>query len=78
MAVQQRLGRVQPGDTRVSRAIIGSEFTTTFPGATQVGPFEAALCKVAGTCWIYAISQIGLDPGDPFKHGFIVSDTWGG
>ncbi len=78
MAVQQRLGRVQPGDTRVSRSIIGSEFTTTFLGATQVGPFEAAQCQVAGTCWIYGISQIGLDPSDPFQHGFILSDTWGG
>lgn len=78
MAVQQKLELVHPGDTRVSRSIIGSEFITTFLNSTQIGPYQATQCSVAGACWIYGISQIGLDPTDPFQHGFILSDTWGG
>lgn len=78
MAVQQKLGRIKLGDARVSRSIIGGEFVTTYLEPVQVGPFEATQNSVSGACWIYGISQIGLDPSDPFQHGFILSDTWGG
>lgn len=66
------------GDSIVSRSIIGGQFTTTLIDKTTVGPFDATQSRISGQCWIYGISQIGLDPGDPFAHGFILSDTWGG
>jgi len=78
MAVAQADGCVVTGDRRVSRSIIGGEFVTEFAGETKVGPFKAARNRVSGQCWIYAISQVGLDPSDPFPHGFTLSDTWGG
>jgi len=78
MAVQHAEGRVKPGDVLTSRSIIGGEFTTEFLGETAVGPYAAAQNRVSGQCWIYAISQIGLDPTDPFPQGFTLSDTWGG
>ncbi len=78
MAVQHLLGRVQPGDALLSRSIIGSEFTTELLSETQVGPYKAVRARVSGQCWIYGMSQIGLDPTDPFPHGFTLSDTWGG
>ncbi len=77
MAVQFAEGRVKPGDVLISRSIIGSEFTTEFLGETMVGPFAATQNRVSGQCWIYAMTQIGLDPTDPFPHGFTLSDTWG-
>ncbi len=78
MAVAHADGLVQPGEKRISRSIIGGEFVTEFRGETLVGPFKAAQNRVSGQCWIYAITQVGLDPTDPFPHGFTLSDTWGG
>jgi len=77
MAVRHAEGRVAPGDSIVSRSIIGSEFVTEIVAETRVGDYPATLNRVSGQCWIYGISQIGLDPGDPFPEGFILSDTWG-
>jgi proline racemase len=78
MAVQYAEGRVTPGDVLISRSIIGGEFTTEFLGETTVGPFVATQNRVSGQCWIYAMTQIGFDPTDPFPQGFTLSDTWGG
>ena len=62
----------------VSRSIIGGEFVTEFLETTTVGPYQATRNRVSGQSWIYGISQIGLDPTDPFPQGFTLSDTWGG
>jgi proline racemase len=26
---------------------------------------------------VHGLTQIGLDPSDPFPAGFVLSDTWG-
>ncbi|WP_374397841.1 proline racemase family protein [Tabrizicola sp.] len=78
MAVRHARGLARPGDRVVSRSIIGGEFVTEFVEETQVGPFKATRNRVSGQAWIYGISQIGLDPSDPFPLGFTLSDTWGG
>ena len=78
MAARHARGLVTPGDIITSRSIIGGEFTTEFVEETTVGPYPATRNRVAGQCWIYGISQIGLDPTDPFPVGFTLSDTWGG
>ncbi len=78
MAGRAARGRVNPGDVVVSRSIIGGEFQTEFVEETTVGPYAATRNRVSGQCWIYGLSQIGMDPTDPFPHGFTLSDTWGG
>ena len=44
---------------------------------TVVGNRPAILPRVTGRAWIYGLSQIGLDPTDPFPRGFALSDAWG-
>lgn len=78
MAARHARGLVKPGDIVTSRSIIGGEFTTEFVAETRIGPYVATQNRVSGQCWIYGISQIGLDPTDPFPLGFTLSDTWGG
>lgn len=78
MAARRARGLVKPGDVITSRSIIGGEFTTEFVAETTVGPYTATQNRVSGQSWIYGISQIGLDPSDPFPSGFTLSDTWGG
>ncbi|KIC09005.1 proline racemase [Leisingera sp. ANG-M1] len=78
MAARHARGLVQPGALTLTRSIIGGEFTTEFLRETRAGPYTATQNRVSGQCWIYGISQIGLDPTDPFQQGFTLSDTWGG
>lgn len=78
MAARHARGLVKPGDRVTSRSIIGGEFVTEFVRETTVGPYPATQNRVSGQSWIYGISQIGLDPTDPFPLGFTLSDTWGG
>ncbi len=78
MAARRARSLVQPGDVITSRSIIGGEFRTEFVAQTTVGPYAAVKNRVSGQSWIYGISQIGLDPDDPFPFGFTLSDTWGG
>jgi proline racemase len=78
MAARHAAGRAQPGDVVTSRSIIGGEFATEFVAETRVGGFPATRSRVSGQGWIYALTQIGLDPSDPFPQGFTLSDTWGG
>jgi proline racemase len=78
MASRHARGLAKVGDVVTSRSIIGGEFVTEFVAETTVGPHPATQNRVSGQCWIYGLSQIGLDPGDPFPLGFTLSDTWGG
>lgn len=78
MAARQARGLSRPGDSVTSRSIIGGEFTTTLVSETTVGPYAATQNRVSGQCWIYGLSQIGMDPTGPFPLGFTLSDTWGG
>ncbi len=77
MAARHARGLARPGDVVVSRSTIGGEFVTEFVEETTVGPYKATRNRVSGQAWIYGISQIGLDPTDPFPLGFTLSDTWG-
>ena len=78
VAVLHAKEEVKPGDQITTRSIIGGEFSAELTGEAQIGPYAGSCVRVSGQCWIYGMSQIGLDPTDPFPHGFILSDTWGG
>jgi len=77
MALRHARGLAQVGTQLISRSTIGSEFLTELCGETTVGSYTAVENRISGQCWIYAITQIGLDPSDPFPQGFAVADTWG-
>ena len=68
---------LSPGDTQRFRSIIGGEFETCLIETTQVADRIATVATVSGRCWIYGLSQIGLDPEDPYPDGFLLADTWG-
>lgn len=68
---------VAPGDMRISRSIIGSEFQIRLLSANTTDNRPETLARISGRCWVYGLSQIGLDSCDPFPDGFLLSDTWG-
>ncbi|MDP6967504.1 MAG: proline racemase family protein [Gammaproteobacteria bacterium] len=77
MAASYAKGMLQVGESMVSRSTIGSEFVSRLVGLEQVGPYTGVQVTISGQAWIYGMSQLGLDPADPFPQGFIVADTWG-
>lgn len=70
-------GLVKKGDVLTSRSIIGSTFKVEVKNETKVGNRPAVIPRVTGRAWVYSISQMGIDPTDPYPRGFALSDTWG-
>jgi proline racemase len=70
-------GEIGPGGKRISRSIIGGEFTAEALALTRVGNREAVLPRITGQAWIYGREQLRIDPDDPFPLGFALSDSWG-
>jgi proline racemase len=77
LAVDAARGLVKLGDTRPARSIINSRFDVTYAADTTVAGRPAVQPVISGRGWIYGIHQLGLDPTDPYPHGYSVADTWG-
>ena len=45
---------------------------------TEVGGRVAIVPAIRGSAWITSISQIIVDPTDPFPEGYLLTDTWPG
>lgn len=78
MAVLHAKGEIAVGERLVARSITDAEFHASLTGYTAVGPFKASQVRICGQCWIYGLSQVGLDPSDAFPNGSVSSDKWGG
>ena len=78
MAVLHARGSLKVGDGFVGRSIIGSRFDCRVVSETIVGGRPAIRPAIAGRAWITGISQVMLDPSDPWPHGYKLSDTWPG
>ncbi len=77
LAVMHARGDLKAGIEIQSGSIIGSAFAAEITGAAVVGHRKAVITKLRGRAWIFAVSSIGMDPSDPFQHGYALSDTWG-
>jgi proline racemase len=77
LAVLHAKGEVRPGDIRISRSIIGGEFTVELVGETTVGRYKAVLPRLTGRAHIYGREELRCRSGDPFADGFALSDSWG-
>ncbi|MCT4654951.1 MAG: proline racemase family protein [Cohaesibacter sp.] len=77
LSVLHARGKMQVGDEITTRSIIGSEFRAGLSGETFVEGKKAVLPRISGRCWTYGMSQLALDPDDPFAAGFALQDAWG-
>ena len=78
LAAMDAKDEAKAGDVLTTRSIIGCEFRVEHKGATTLSTGEPAILpNITGSAWIYGMSQIGLDPTDPFPKGFVLGDTWG-
>ncbi|MCW5719742.1 MAG: proline racemase family protein [Devosia sp.] len=77
LAVAAARGLARPGDRFTARSIINSTFEVEYAGDTSVAGRPAVQPIISGRGWIHGIHQIGIDPTDPYPHGYSVADTWG-
>jgi proline racemase len=56
---------------------IGSTFDGRIVEETTVGGRAAIVPAIRGSAWITGISQLLVDPSDPFPEGYRLTDTWG-
>ena len=77
LAVMHARKQIDVGSPVTARSIIDSMFEVEIVKTTKIADRPAILTRIKGRGWIYGIHQIGIDPTDPYPHGFKVSDCWG-
>ena len=77
MAVLHARGLMGVGDAMTHASAIGSTFDGRIVSETCVGERLAIVPAIRGSAWITGVSQLYLDPDDPFPEGYLLADTWG-
>jgi proline racemase len=77
LAVLHARGLMKPGDAMTHASPIGSTFDGRIVEETRVGDRAAIVPAIRGSAWITGITQVLIDPSDPFPEGYLLSDTWG-
>jgi trans-L-3-hydroxyproline dehydratase len=77
MAVLHARGLMQVGDTMAHASALGSTFEGRIVAETRVGGRLAIVPGIRGSAWITGVTQLTVDPDDPFPEGYVLSDTWG-
>jgi proline racemase len=77
LAVLHARGLMKVGDTMTHASPIGSTFDGRIVEETRVGDRDAIVPAIRGSAWVTGITQLLVDPDDPFPEGYLLSDTWG-
>jgi trans-L-3-hydroxyproline dehydratase len=78
MAALHARGAMKTGDGMTHASVIGSTFEGRIVMETTVGGRAAIVPAIRGSAWITGITQVLVDPTDPFPEGYLLSDTWPG
>jgi proline racemase len=77
MAALHSRGLMGVGDGMTHASAIGSTFDGRIVEETAVGGRPAIVPAIRGSAWITGVSQLVVDPDDPYPEGYVLSDTWG-
>jgi proline racemase len=78
MAALNARGSMHAGDAMTHASVLGTTFDGRIVAETTVGGREAIVPAVRGSAWITGITQVLVDPADPFPEGYLLPDTWPG
>jgi trans-L-3-hydroxyproline dehydratase len=78
MAALHARGAMHVGDAMTHASVIGTTFEGRIVAETTVGGRPAIVPAIRGSAWITGITEVLLDPDDPFPEGYLLSDTWPG
>lgn len=72
VAIHHARGELDPGERITIESILGTTFSASVVGETQVGGFAAVLPEVGGSAHIVGRLESLLDPSDPLVNGFLI------
>src|SRR5581483_2456488 len=78
MAALHARGELGVGDTMTHASVIGSTFEGRVVREAHVGDRPAIVPAIRGSAWITGVTQVFVDPTDPFPEGYLLSATWPG
>jgi proline racemase len=78
MAALHARGLMKVGEGMTHASVLGTTFDGRIVGETTVGERPAIVPAIRGSAWITGITQLLVDPSDPFPEGYLLSDTWPG
>jgi proline racemase len=78
MAVLHARGEMGAGDAMTHASVLGTTFDGRIVEDTTVAGRAAIVPAIRGSAWITAITQVLVDPSDPFPEGYLLPDTWPG
>ena len=71
-------GRMHVGHAMRHASVLGTTFDGRIVRETTVGERPAVVPAIRGTAWITGVTQVVVDPTDPFPEGYLLPDTWPG
>jgi len=78
MAALHARGAMHVGDAMTHASVIGTTFDGRIVADATVGDRSAIVPAIRGSAWITGITEVFVDPDDPFPEGYLLSDTWPG
>jgi trans-L-3-hydroxyproline dehydratase len=78
MATLHARGLMRVGDTMSHASVLGTTFDGRIVRETKVAGRPAIVPAIRGSAWITGITQVLVDPTDPFPEGYLLPDTWPG
>ena len=71
-------GAMAVGDSMTHASVIGSTFDGRIVREFEVGGRAGVVPAIRGSAWITGVTQVLVNPTDPFPEGYLLSDTWPG
>ncbi|HEY8705167.1 MAG TPA: proline racemase family protein [Gaiellaceae bacterium] len=78
MAALHARGSMHVGDAMTHASVIGTTFDGRIVAETSMGGRSAIVPAIRGSAWITGITEVLVDPDDPFPQGYLLPDTWPG
>jgi proline racemase len=78
MAALHARGLMRDGDSMSHASVLDTRFEGRIVSETEVAGRPAIVPAIRGSAWITGITQVVVDPSDPFPEGYLLSDTWPG
>ncbi|HEY2888414.1 MAG TPA: proline racemase family protein [Candidatus Limnocylindrales bacterium] len=83
LAALHARGLLRVGESMTHASVIGSTFDGRIVREVEIatgrpGAVRGIVPAIRGTAWITGVTQVILDPTDPFPQGYLLSDTWPG
>jgi proline racemase len=78
LAALHARGLMKVGDAMTHASAIGSTFEGRIVAETLVGGRPAIVPAIRGSAFITGVTELFVDPEDPFPEGYLLTDTWPG